>query len=322
MNEPKRHHYIPEFFLKEFTENNKFYVYDRKLDKYTIQTPTNTTCIKYYYRVKGDYNFGKNMVEKLFSQIESRTKPVIEKIKNQQPLSDQDRYDLTNFISFLKTRVPFFEKTVNELENKLAKEYLKICFSSDEFLKKFKKRFEKEAGKKIDFDPKDIVKNYHFSSGKDTNLAIRLESSVEIAEYLFCMDWIFLFSHKNSSFILSDNPFIIIPPKDFNGIGILTPKALKVIPLTSNICLMICDYNPKGPQIYYKNNYSRKEIRKLNCNLAINCERFILSKDKPLLERIVKTTKINGYKINKRIEVNKLINIIFEKKQCWLSHRY
>jgi hypothetical protein len=310
MNGPKRHHYVPQFLLEEFAENNLFYVYDRKLNKYTKQSPINTTCIKYYYKMEGDYDFDKNIVEKLFSYIESKAKPVIEKLKFQKALTDQDRYNLTLFISFLKMRVPFSEKLTYELEDKLAKEYLKFCFSSKDFFMKKKQSIELKTGEKINFDPKDILNkldNFKIHTGKDSNLGMRLMASLKMAEYLFCMDWIFLFAHKDSSFILSDNPFIIIPPKDHNsiyGVGLLTKNAIKVIPLTSNICLMICNYNPENPSTNKKVDYPRKEIRKLNCNFAINSERYIISKERSILERIVKITEIDKWQIEKRIEVS------------------
>lgn len=290
MSNPKRSHYISKFYLKNFTQNGVFYVYDRKQNKYSVQTPLNTTCIKYYYRLEGKYGFDSNIVEEFFSNIESRTKPVFDKIKNQENLSAQDRYNLTLFISFLKTRVPATEKVVNEIGDKFAKKYLKLYFSSEDFTQKIIKDYERKTGNKINISElKEFLDNtddYIVSTGKDFNLGLRLVSALKISENLFCMDWVFLYAHHKSSFILSDNPFIIIPPKDHNymyGLGIMTKNAVKIIPITSSICLMILEYNPDDAVTLYKDNFPREEIRKINISLAINSDRYIIGKDKELL---------------------------------------
>ena len=315
MSNPKRSHYISKFYLENFTQDDVFHVYDRKQNKYSVQTPLNTACIKYYYKLEGQYNFDSNMVEKIFSDIECRTKPVIEKIKNKKSLNVRDRYNLSLFISFLKTRVPATEKLINEMIDKFAKKNLKLYFSSDDFTQKRIKDYERKTGNKVNIPELkkflDKTDNYIISVGKDFNLGARLVSALKISESLFCMDWVFLYAHHKSSFILSDNPLIIIPPKDHNyiyGLGIMTKNAVKIIPITSSICLMILEYNPDDALTLYKNNFPREEIRKINVSLAINSDRYIIGKDRELLEKIVKITKINEWQIGNRVKINSPVN--------------
>jgi len=49
MAAPKRHHYLPRFYLKRFAQAGKLWVYDRQEDKYRHQTPQNTAVIGNYY---------------------------------------------------------------------------------------------------------------------------------------------------------------------------------------------------------------------------------------------------------------------------------
>jgi len=49
MSKPKRHHYLPQFYLDKFSRSGSLYIFDRELNEYREQTPTNTAVKSHYY---------------------------------------------------------------------------------------------------------------------------------------------------------------------------------------------------------------------------------------------------------------------------------
>ena len=130
MSKPKRQHFLPIFYLKNFCEKGIFWVYDRNKNEYRKQTPKNTGILKKYYNFKESNSKECYGIEnKVLSDIETETKPIIDKIHNKKMISLHEKIILTIFISFLRFRVPCFEKEHNYIIDKFLKTYYKIDFS-------------------------------------------------------------------------------------------------------------------------------------------------------------------------------------------------
>jgi hypothetical protein len=311
MNIPKRHHYLPQFYLKNFTDDNGLlWVFDREKNEYRQQLPKDTAIKGYYYAFKGKDGRKHTEIENFFSVIEGKTKPILIKLDKKESINTEEKEILAIFISFLKTRVPHFEKLTNESSEKIMKQMNRLMFSSEERVAAMIDRYEKETGKKIKIDPKELI---DFIQGDRYDIKFPREHSIEsmlllgqdLIGYFLQMDWFFLWAPKNSSFITSDNPFLLLPPSDYNpksfyGVGILTPGAKKIIPLTSHTCLIMGDHG--GRMI--GRIADPKAIRAINLYSAINSDRFLIARAKLLLERIVQITKVNKLEKKERIKIS------------------
>ena len=310
MNIPKRHHYLPQFYLKNFTNNDGlFWVFDRKNKEYRQQHPVNTALQKDYYTFRDKNGKKHTEIEKLFSSIEGKIKPVINKIDMGNTITSEEKVILSFFISFQKTRVPDFEKSVNELSGKMLTAIIQKSSSKDDIVS-FIKEYKKNTGKKVKMSPEDLldfIQSNEFSIDfeREWSLPMILRLGVEFSQHFVNMNWIFLWAPKNSSFITSDNPFVLVPPSNYDlkslyGVGLITPGAKKLIPLSQRTCLMITDYG---------HSISNKEIdsltvKKINLNIAIRSDRFLIAKDKPLLKKIVEITKVNEWKKKESVRVS------------------
>lgn len=49
MSTPKRHHYLPRFYLDRFTDRGRLYLFDREEAEHRIQTPKNTAVQTHFY---------------------------------------------------------------------------------------------------------------------------------------------------------------------------------------------------------------------------------------------------------------------------------
>ena len=298
MNIPKRHHYLAQWYLKNFTDKEGyFWIFDRKKNEYRKQTPKNIALQINYYTFL-DKDGKKNVeIENFFSIIEGKTKPIVTKINSRTPINLNEKIILATFISYQKMRVPDFEKKYNESYEKMLKKFNELITSSKEKATLFIKRYEKATGKKANITPEKLIDfiqgdRYYVKVPRGRSLQAMLNIGKDLISFFLNMDWVFLQSPKKSSFVTSDNPVILVPPgnydpNSFDGVGIITPGAKNIIPLSQRTCLVMADY---GQRILWR-VANQKEVRVINLFLAINSNRLLIARDKPLLKRIVKIIK-------------------------------
>ena len=251
--------------------------------------------------------------------IEGDTKPIIDKINNKEMIDLDEKLILTAFISLLHSRVPYYEKEHNEILDKFIKIYNKKLFSDKKNTQKLIERLAKDKeGKNISPESiMDYIKKgqYTIKANKEWTLESMFDIARTFSIYLFLMDWQFCYS-STSSFITSDNPFVLIPPsgcekKGVYGLGILVPGVKKIVPLTQKVCLVICD---KGDKIE-KINISSKEVREINCHIAKYCDNLLISKDKILLKKLIEITSIDKSRVNSKVDVFQQGNLIITRRK-------
>ena len=304
MNEPKRHHYLPQFYLKNFCKNGFLWVYDREDNKYRQQTPINTAVKKKYYTITGPDGKSHNKIEAVFANIEDKTKHIIEKIDRKKSIDLEDKCILAIFIAFLYGRVPEFEIEINELTEKLLKRYNKLVIPNEKKAEIIIRQFANDKDQES-MSPKKLLdfvrnENYRIKVPRQHSLKTMYFLATEFPLIFMQMDWQFWYSSKNSSFITSDNPFVVSRPQNYNGpYGIGTKGAKKLIPLTQKVCLVMCD---KGERVMNK-QISSKDVKNINGLIALECNRFLISKDKFLLESLVKICKIDKWRKKSRVKL-------------------
>ncbi len=152
---------------------------------------------------------------------------------------------------------------------------------------------------KID-DPQDF---YNFMNSQENNLVMSEEDSMIRSMELGNKFWLlFLNAHyevletrKDNFFLCSDNPFFIIPPSDWPKniwLGIVEPRtAEKIIPISKKQCLRITIF-PEEVTHWISLSYStvnQKTTNRINQFICKNAERFIVSKEKEYLKKILET---------------------------------
>ncbi|MCJ7651790.1 MAG: DUF4238 domain-containing protein [Candidatus Lokiarchaeota archaeon] len=307
-NATKRHHYLPQFYLKDFVYEKKLCVYDREKNEFRIQTPINTAIEKDYYTFLDKEGEKNKSVEKILADIEGRVIPVINKIRNQEIINDDDKGIMSLFLSLFIYRVPEFEKLSTEIAQKISEFTMKNLISSKEQAANWIEIYKKDTGKSFDVSPEIIfeyAQNAQFEIILDRNTTLKqmLDLSLKNTNWLYNMDWEIFLAPKNSSFITTDNPFVLLPPKGFpigiRGYGLRTKGVKKIIPLSMGQCILI---GSLGNSIKYI-MADAKTVRSLNLYIASRCDRFVIGRDEKLLRNIVKSTKIHKWKKSKRINV-------------------
>lgn len=305
----KRHHYIPQFFLKNFSiDGQNVWLFDRYKKEYRKQSTRKIASENKFYTC--EVNEREENLEDLLSKIEGYASPILEKLASEQEITMQEKADFAMFISIMKVRVPDFKKTTEEGGEKMYKKMNKIIFSN----KKHVEQMLKKQGIKLSKENlKDLIdfardgRRYYVEFPANYWLGMMLKLSLEVAKLFTDMDWRVFHFDKKYALITSDNPVVLVPPADYDpnliyGVGLITRGARKVFSLTPNTCLIITDLN-KNPTIRHVNVEDKNVFRSINYVTARNSDRFVYSPGKGKLEKIVKNTKIDEFIRTERVYV-------------------
>lgn len=308
MSIPRAHHYLPQFYLKGFSCEDRLWVYDRYQKEFREQTPKNLAVVNDYYTFK-DANGNKNTdLETFFAAIEGKASPVIKKVEKRDLITDEERDILASLVASFMVRVPDFEKTTDEYNDKMLRQMSKFMYCDEKHTKIIIDNYERDTGEKLDISPAELMRfvhedNYRIKVDRAFHLRVMFDSGKVTAHLLRQMDWVFIYAPMKSSFITTDNPFMLIPPAEYNkffGVGVLTKGATKFVPLSQNVAVLIRDMGNKIEGA----NPNRNLVKMLNYRVAANSDRFVIARDKPLLRKIVKVTKIDTWTKESRVHVS------------------
>lgn len=297
MTSPKRHHYVPQRYLLGFCDApNQIHVYDRATEEYRQQPPINTAVKSHYYRVHLKSGEPSSSIETLLSEFESDAWPVIDRISNQEQICDLDKQKLAMYVALQKLRVPEYELETNELKEKMITMVNKLQYQSVEDAQKVIDEYGHELPDGKEITAEDLYEfvhsdRYGVKIPREHSIDDMLRRCTDFAQYFLQMNWTFAVCSEKTQFITSDNPFTLIAPDNqspHRGYGILTPGAMKVMPLTKTVALCMGD---KGEAMFYK-KISRDWVKQFNYHHAVTSSQYLFSGNLALLKSIVKRTDL------------------------------
>jgi hypothetical protein len=288
---PKKHHVLSEFYLKGFSQDGKIWVYDRERDDLSELFPETVGIRKNFYRPENVKVGNEHQPEVLLSKLEDRAAPVIDKVDRGGRITRRDRYDIVNFVALLRSRVPSFERWLSDFHDDLWVRHLKERFPTKESLR----CWLREQG---DAAADDAVKvrelfegiqngDYMLKTPKDARIAAMFRLALVMAEPLSGMRWKVLRAPEGASFVTSDDPFVVVPPKGVKPeypyvVGIAVEGTTKLVPLTRRVCLRVED---AGVGTTYE-ELSERQVAKVNEVLAANYDRFLFGSDGAIVRRL------------------------------------
>jgi hypothetical protein len=300
---PKRHHYLPQFYLKGFSQDTShLHIFDKKTTDKESQFRYQTTekiayeNDLYTYRTK---SLKKATLEGFFSQIEGLAKRVIVKLDKKQDITPLERGHLALFIALLWFRTPTWKTETLGLQGELTEKMIRMNYHLPqqkelmrEFFQKEGKDFtEKELDDHIDFavNPKRSKIVITFPPEHWIKQMLTLANDVYI--YLAHCGWEVKHAEKKYAFLTSDNPVLLIPseePHPFYGFGLLTPGVKKTIPLTANMYLAM--HEPQEELLLFHTIATKEFCRDANTWTLRNADRLVFSPVLGKMEKMIKTT--------------------------------
>lgn len=309
MTAPKRHHYLPQFYLRGFCRDDSFWVFDRGKGEFRVQTPINTTVQTHYYSYRKKDGSLDPTLENLISQVEGSVAPIIEKLGQGDVISLEEKQTISLFAGLQANRVPDAKKRHEEIRQGILDRLGdNIAPATDEEIAEAQSVVPPEqAGPRVSaYELVQNLREFEMNAELAHNdfLKVILPISLRIAERLFQMTWLIAHVPDDTNYITTDNPFITISPGGFDpegptGYGIGTPGAVKLFPLSSRSCLFVLDHGTQFGHTIVGSDVARE----INHRLAVMCDRYLIASEEEQARRIVSNSGIDTSKRGPRINI-------------------
>ena len=124
----KRHHQIPECYLKRFADpvNAQIWNYDKQKGETWPASIDSTAVEKHLYSVTGEDGQHHTDIEDAISQIEGIGAPLLTRSIAGEALLGQERYNFASFVAIMFVRTNAFRRLYAELQGnmKMLRDYL------------------------------------------------------------------------------------------------------------------------------------------------------------------------------------------------------
>ena len=249
-NPPKRHHFVPAFYLQGFNEgggrDDTFHVLDLKAGKLRPATPNSVGFENHFYRVEGD-GLDPAGAESLLADFEAEMAPEIKRIVEARGFPDDQAYNaVVNFVGLLAARGPAMRRALTDPMERMAKHILQLRVSSEEVYNATNDRMRADGidlpdipcgEEKRSVENDEIIVRLH----PNHQVAYQLEMASLVVDILLTRPWVLLVADGQDTFICSDHPVALtwtVPmPGPFPpGFGL--PGTTVTVPLTSRLALL------------------------------------------------------------------------------------
>ena len=107
IQEPRKHHFVPQWYLRQFGSKRQIGVFDKASGQYGAARPKDIAFIEGLYDLDHPI-LARTAVERLLSNIESCAAPAFRLLASQgvDALSDEQREDVAAFVAAQQLRVP------------------------------------------------------------------------------------------------------------------------------------------------------------------------------------------------------------------------
>jgi hypothetical protein len=217
MPEPKKHHYISQFYLAGFSEkyekDGKLFCYDLLDKKLRISKPINEGYEKYFNRLESNKE-NLNELEKTLAQCEDIISESFRYIINNKCIPEGKQFqELIYYVSLLGVRNPSIRDTFKEFQNDVYYKALSLTLKDkkdwEEFIKKANKDNDDKYANVTYEDMKDFIKGRQWDIVEPNENKIYREFLAVDSVYQLLMkrNWsLYIIEHSNNYFITSDRP--------------------------------------------------------------------------------------------------------------------
>jgi hypothetical protein len=285
---PKRHHYLPQFYLRGFSDkgfgDKKGRV--RALDfigqKCFTSNPKDVANIADYNTVNGADGLPDVVVEsELLGKIDSDAATVIGAIEKTHHLPTGDDWlKLCMFVASLQVRVPKFRQQNHEIAQHMV-DLLAPGRQSDQEVVKAP---ELSSGGVTFDDVKHLIRGEGFEVAvpRTDHVVAMVKMIPQIAAFAYQMTPYLFVASEKGRFVAGDAPIHKFDSNDerrqsrLTGVGWATPEVEITVPLTQNCCLVLAVGDQKLPKRTPAN-----DSVVANCNLSqlSMCSRYAFARD-------------------------------------------
>jgi hypothetical protein len=293
VSEPRKHHYVPVFYQKQFTNaKGLLWVYDRRPQTYKELAPESVCFEKDLYALKPENAPRERRIESLvLSHIDGVGSSAIRELLSGQPNS-QTIQALAYFIGVQFNRLPSIGRAVTAIWTKIGTDMLRVMTANVGRMQSILERYARDTGKSVDVSAESMVeavRGGHIEAVATERPFLQsiFTQAESITDVIVGLDWQILVAPPGTGFVICDSPVVVVPQRGITDVGFLVPGTVKYFPLTYRYCLRLGD---AGRSFSYR-KVSKETVRMINYNIAANSERFIMGPEKAQLVSVVERSQ-------------------------------
>jgi len=305
----KNQHYVPQFYLRKFQNNEKkLEVLSCEHNKLFSPSNPKSICSEdfYYGSETGANDKVSQGVEDMFKKLETalaeKIPAIEEKILKGEHIEMEEKWTIGFLMSMIWIRGPVMREQNRRIVESITQQMMGFTFSMpDDRIKSFFDGFDKNTSRTTTPEMRKKIKESFLKKDYklEVNNVVHISMFTDIHNFanLFAsQDWFVYISRAKLGFITSDNPVVEIFPemKGFYGPTFLDRE--HYFSLSPEIIIQ-CKYpNKKNRKWFRRKTYfdsDRDKILSLNLTLARYALKFIYSKEKEPLEKILKIVELH-----------------------------
>ncbi|MCY1258630.1 hypothetical protein D9M68_101220 [compost metagenome] len=238
MNTPRRHHFVPRFYLAGFCPDDRevLAVYDRIRNAFRAQRPAEVAHRRDFYAYEDEDGKKCFDVEVGLGEIEAAARAVILKVDAEEQLSIDDRDTLATYAGFQYARTPVFKAMYDTLFRHHAEAVANGLQDNPGAMR----QELQEAGLPLDEAAGEeqlgaLSEAFNMEADRTRSLGAMLRIAPRFSTLFAQMKWtIWRRQSEKTSFVTTDSPFCTIatrPPNEgvYGGLGILSPGSVNVL---------------------------------------------------------------------------------------------
>jgi hypothetical protein len=291
-NKIKIQHYVPRFYLKNFSveqkKNHLINCYDKSTKKIFFTNIENIGCENYFYDIEEDVN---QTIEKHLGEWESKFSKSYEKLLSVLDVNKLDNSDKEIISYFIAAQL------ARTRENRIQ---------SKDLVKQLKKRIYKDATTEL---KKQIDEASSDKSIKERHIAFIIKTVPLFVDIISKMKWVLFINKTKKPFWTSDNPVTLhndLKFDPFGNLGLLCKGIQLHFPLNPKIVLLTLDpneyaYFPDSADVIDEQNVifeNHLQVKRSTMHL------FSIDDDFELAETMIKEHPEIGNIDRKRWELN------------------
>lgn len=279
MSTPRKHHYLPQFYLEGFKlepqKGKKPHIWQiEKSGDQAHYSPAieDSGCIRDFHTLDfTDEEPDHKSIETLLTKLESKQSALVRKIRETKQIESSQVEPLSEFISLMRYRVPSFAEHVAASLRSVVLDTFKIMYNAGEFSSpppELQKIFDSNG---VDESLQVSISNWKILSHM-FEIGVSPESIGLLAEY----DYHVYLAEEPNFFVSSDNPVALYHPNYEKirpyGVGLAMKGVEVTLPLTSEMLIRAGRNLKPGTSIA-----SAQEVREFNRRTITMGERYIFS---------------------------------------------
>jgi hypothetical protein len=253
-----RQHWIPQFYQRRFVADGSGLIWVYGLDCQPRQKTIRKTgmSIDFYAFTKNEVRDNQS-VENALQKVDHMGARLIRKIDRREQLTDQERYNLSVFISVMWRRTA---KHKEEAERRAAAMMPDFFEQHDEkwLISQLEKREAAKGGGLVPFEEQLAklakIKSEYMSQVPDFLFVRNVVRTSVFERVLYLMDWAIFTATESREFVTSDNPVVFS-----KGRGLKRDDAVIFFPLSRKLCL----------QAMWKSNYKGAYVQPSNSEIGL-----------------------------------------------------